>query len=155
MCVCTYVHILLVIIGLNCRKEYTRILCNIRTQQPFFDFQIFMLSCTLKLCYLLFFGGTHAYGSSRARNHIWARVVTYATAAAKAGSLTQGNQSGIERVPLQRQARSLTHCTAVGTPQVILKEVYAHSIIKHAKFPPIYFIKFLDISKRIILRKSS
>ena len=38
--------------------------------------------------------------------------------------------------------------------QIILKEECAHSIIKNFKFPSIYFRRFLDFSRRIILGKN-
>ena len=50
-----------------------------------------------------------AYASSWASDRIWARAVTYTTAASNARSLTHCARLGIELVSPQRQTRSLTH----------------------------------------------
>ena len=70
----------------------------------------------LNLKFFSFLAALVAHGSSRARDPIQARTVTYAIAAVMLGPFTHCTRLGIELMPPRRQVRSLTHCAIVGTP---------------------------------------
>lgn len=75
------------------------------------------------------------YQSFQARDQIPAGAATHTTAAAKSRALPHCAGLGIEPAPPQRRARSLTHCTTMGTPNIFFSFSFSGPACSMWKFP--------------------
>ena len=66
--------------------------------------------------FILFSATPTAWGHSLARDRVWDGAAHLRHSCGNTGSSTHCARPGIQLVPPQRQARSLTHCATVGTP---------------------------------------
>ena len=94
--------------------------CSFRLHYPFFSGAFLSFSFCFGFLFLFFFF-RHPCSIWKFQGQGWnpSRSCELRHSCSNAGSLTYRARTGIELVPLQRQARSLTHRATVGTPRLL------------------------------------